>query len=118
MPKAIDKPTLPALTHGQRVAVNAKLQRIRIYPRRDWQAYRFRFAKTGIFLGWRALRNGTVDHDYEAGVTFSPTGPIVWAALVSLDTRRAPIYVPFADIHDAAVAFDLNLEGEDGDDAP
>jgi hypothetical protein len=111
MPKATDKPTLPALTHGQRVAINAKLQRIRDYPKNYWQAYRFPFAKTGIFLGWRALRDGKVDPDGD----FIPSGPIVWAALVSLDTRRAPIYVPFADIHDAAVAFDLKLESEDGE---
>jgi hypothetical protein len=48
--------------------------------------------RDGIIVGVRSLRNGTVEHDYEAGTSFFPR-EVVRAYLVAYDLYENPVYV-------------------------
>lgn len=93
------------IKHGDRVVVFATLERITTHrqaprsavPRlttwKVWNRSDVAMAP-GLFLGWRALRDGTRHWEDEAGSVFTPEGQTIRAALVSIDPRRNPVYVP------------------------
>jgi hypothetical protein len=75
------------------------------YPR-TWKVWTAKAhePRTGIFLGWRTLRDGTRDWE-EGGPYFEAKGAPLAAALVSYSTTRKPVYV---------LAEALEAQGESG----
>ena len=97
--------------HGDRVQFAATLHRVvERRPRADkptwhdtWKVWRrlpsaTQQVRAGIFLGWRALRDGVRDWEEEVGPTFKARGEPLRAALVSFSPHRKPVYVHADDV--------------------
>lgn len=93
-----------AIAHGARVTVHATLVRvIEVRPGakgsvsdlwKVWAPVPKGAPASGVFLGWRALRNGVRFWEgEEVGYTFTPKGPTIRAAVVSLSSTTNPVYV-------------------------
>jgi len=108
------------LKFGQRVTIDQKYSRwwkkrkdprkLNILPSGRKYEYKFwkadilpinnktgKSARRGIFLGYRTLRNGFLDRDYQEGTTFD-THESFKVALVCLSEHENPIYVPLENV--------------------
>lgn len=91
------------IEYGATVWVNAKMKRKSRPLRRGWSAkfwdvFDFKEPKRGILIGYRTLANGEIEFgDSETPTTFFHK-EVVKAALVSLDSKTNPIYVPIDKI--------------------
>jgi len=62
-----------------------------------WKIITLPSVRSGIFLGYRTIFDGTISYDYEEGHSFIQNKKIR-VALVCLSDRENPIYVPIESL--------------------
>jgi hypothetical protein len=83
--------------HGQVVEVNKVMKRKYSNNKGFWEAEEIE-SKTGLFLGFRYLRNGFMKWSEYYGSKFVPT-ETVKVCLVSFDAIANPVYAPVDEVH-------------------
>ncbi len=79
---------------GQHVTAGPRLIRLRTGDARKWLSVSKK-PITGIYIGYRYYKNGTVDWDWDQVPVFYQQGPKIKVALIVPNDRENPIPVLF-----------------------